>query len=218
MIDINETPKSRLACLTVFSSMVIICFLNIMPVNAADSGPTPTETINGTVTELFAILEEFQGPDRSEVRRHEIERVIRGNVHYEEMAKRSLGASWAQMDDGERAEYVGLFVHLLRDAIANRMAQYSGEQIIYLSERRASTCAEVKTRLVGSKVDTAIDFRLMDQGGRWLVYDAIMDGSSLVGSYRAQFASIMRDASLADLVKRLEEKTLLVKLFETHGH
>ena len=224
MIDINErvregTTASRLACfLTVVSIALITCFMGLMPVDAAESGSTPTETINGTVTELFSILEEFQGSDRSEARRYEIERVIRRNVYYEEMAKRALGASWAQMEDGARGEYVELFVHLLRDAMANRMTQYSGEQITYLSERRELTCAEVKTRLVGSKVDTAIDFRLMNQNGRWLVYDAIMDGSSLVGSYRAQFASIMRDASLAELVRRLEEKTLLVKLFETRGH
>jgi phospholipid transport system substrate-binding protein len=133
------------------------------------------------------------------------------------MAKRSLGVSWAQMDDGARTAYVGLFLHLLRDALANGMTQYSGERISYLSEQRESAFAEVKTRLVGSKVDTAIDFRLISQDGRWLVYDVVMDGTSLVGSYRAQFASIIRDASLAELMERLQEKTLLVKLFETHG-
>jgi phospholipid transport system substrate-binding protein len=111
---------------------------------------------------------------------------------------------------------VGLFVYLLRDALANRMTQYSGERINYLSERREAACAEVQTRLVGSKVDTAIDFRLIRIDGRWLVYDAVIDGVSLVGSYRAQFASIIRGASLAQLMEKLEDKTLLVKLFETH--
>jgi phospholipid transport system substrate-binding protein len=223
MTDIDETVRggrhaSRFACfLAVVPIVLITCLVSLMPVDAAGYEPTPTETINGTVSELFTILKEFQGPDPSQARRGEIERVIRRNVRYEDMAKRSLGVSWVQMDDGARTEYVELFVHLLRDSLANRLTQYSGEQITYLSERRESTCAEVKTRLVGSKVDTAIDFRLINQDGRWLVYDAIMDGTSLVGSYRAQFASIIRDASLAQLMERLEEKTLLVKLFETHG-
>jgi phospholipid transport system substrate-binding protein len=193
------------------------CLLSFVSVDAAGTQPTPTETIKDTVTELFSILKDSQGTDRSQARRRGIERVIRRSLHYEEMAKRSLGVSWVQMDDGARTEYVSLFVHLLRDALANRMTQYSGEEITYLSERRESTCAEVKTRLVGSKVDTAIDFRLMHQDGRWLVYDAVMDGTSLVGSYHAQFASIIREASLTELMARLEEKTLLVKLFETHG-
>lgn len=121
------------------------------------------------------------------------------------------------MDDGARTVYVGLFVHLLRDALANRMIQYSGERIMYVAERREAACAEVQTRLVGNKLDTALDFRLTRIGGRWLVYDAILDGTSLIGSYRAQLASIIRDGSLAQLMEKLQEKTLLVKLFETHG-
>ncbi|CBK41195.1 protein of unknown function [Nitrospira defluvii] len=139
-----------------------------------------------------------------------IEQVIRHHVHYEDMAKRSLGASWGQLSNVARREYVGLFVQLLRDALANRMVEYSGERISYLSEQRERTFAQVKTRLVGNKVDTFIDFRLVSQDGRWLVYDAVMDGGSLV-------ASIIRDASCAQLMERTKEKTLVVKLFEKSG-
>jgi phospholipid transport system substrate-binding protein len=223
MTGIKETVRvgksaSRSAWFLAIVPIVLLAgFVSLMPVDAAGSEPQPTEAIKGTVTDLFAILQEFQGPGRSQARRRAIERVIRRDVHYEDMAKRSLGVAWAQMEDGARTKYVDLFVHLLRDALANRMSQYSDERIRYLSERREAGCAEVKTRLVGSKVDTVIDFRLISQDGRWLVYDAVMDGTSLVGSYRAQFANIIRDASLALLMNRLEENTRLVKLFETHG-
>ena len=177
----------------------------------------PTEAVKGTVSELLYILKELRDPSRSEVRRWEIEQVIRHRVHYEDMAKRSLGWSWTQLNDPARQEYVGLFVQLLRDALANRMVEYSGERITYLSEQREQTFAQVKTRLVGDKVDTFIDFRLVNQDGRWLVYDAVMDGSSLVGSYHAQFANIIREASCAQLMERIKEKTLIVKLFEKSG-
>lgn len=203
--------------LAVVAVMCIACLVSLKPGDAEGAEVDPTEVIKGTVTELFSILKEFQGPGRSQARRLAIEQVIRRDVHYEDMAKRSLGVSWAQMDDGARTVYVDLFVHLLRDALANRMTQYAGERIMYLAERRMATCAEVKTRLVGSKVDTTLDFRLIRTGDRWLVYDAILDGASLVGSYRAQFASIIRDGSLGELMEKLQEKTLLVKLFETHG-
>lgn len=177
----------------------------------------PTETVRGTVSELLSILKALKGPSRSEARRLEIEQVIRQHVHYEDMAKRSLGVSWAQLNDAGRLEYVGLFVQLLRDALANRMVEYSGERITYLSEQREQAFAQVKTRLIGDKVDTLIDFRLVNHDGRWLVYDAVMDGGSLVGSYHAQFANIIRDASCAELMERIKEKTLIVKLFEKTG-
>jgi phospholipid transport system substrate-binding protein len=186
---------------------------------AAAAGPDlgPTETVKGTVSELLYILKELKDPSRSEARRWEIEQVIRNHVHYEDMAKRSLGAPWIQLSDVARREYVGLFVQLLRDALANRMVEYSGERISYLSEQREQGFAQVKTRLVGDKVDTFIDFRLMSQDGRWLVYDAVMDGGSLVASYHAQFTSIIREASCARLMERIKEKTLIVKLFEKSG-
>ncbi len=201
----------------VVSVAMITCFMSLTPATAAWPEQGPTEAVKGTVTELLYILKELKDPSRSEARRWEIEQVIRHRVHYEDMAKRSLGASWAQLSEVARREYVGLFVQLLRDALANRMVEYSGERIGYLSERREAGFAEVKTRLVGDKVDTFIDFRLMSQDGRWLVYDAVMDGASLVGNYHAQFASIIREGSCAQLMERIKEKTLIVKLFEKSG-
>ena len=195
----------------------ISLLMGIVQATAAWSEQGPTEAVKGTVSELLSILKELKDPTRSEARRWEIEQVIRHHVHYEDMAKRSLGASWGQLSDVARREYVGLFVQLLRDALANRMVEYSGERISYLSEQRERTFAQVKTRLVGNKVDTFIDFRLVSQDGRWLVYDAVMDGGSLVASYHAQFASIIRDASCAQLMERIKEKTLVVKLFEKSG-
>jgi phospholipid transport system substrate-binding protein len=201
----------------VMSVAMVTCVMSLMPANATGPDQGPTDAVKGTVTELLSILKELKDPIRSDARRWEIEQVIRRRVHYEDMAKRSLGTSWGKMNDIARREYVGLFVQLLRDALANRMVEYSGERISYLSERRESGFAEVKTRLVGDKVDTFIDFRLMNQNEQWLVYDAVMDGSSLVGNYHAQFANIIREASCAQLMERIKEKTLVVKLFERSG-
>lgn len=188
--------------------------INFAPAVAALSEQQPMEAIKGTIAQLYSILDEYPAT-RTEARRREIEQVIRQRVFYQDMAKRSMGTSWSQLDDLARQEYVGLFVQLLRDSLANRMVDYSGERISYLSERRESGCAEIKTSLVGNKVDTLIDFRLINIDGEWLIYDAIIDGASLVGSYRAQFARIIRDASSEHLMARLKEQTLTVKLFES---
>lgn len=194
-----------------------IFLISLLPAAAAWPEQGPTGAVKATVGELLSILKTFKDASRAETRRWEIEQVIRHRVHYEEMAKRSLGVSWAQLTDSARREYVGLFVQLLRDALANRMVEYSGEHIIFLSEQREGGFAEVKTRLVGDKVDTLIDFRLVSQDGSWLVYDAVMAGAGLVGNYHAQFTRIIREASCARLMERIKEKTLIVKLFEKSG-
>ncbi len=224
MTDIDQTAAvghrrvSRSLCLLAIIPVAVLTgVLSQVPVHAAAAEQSPTEAIQGTVTELFSILHEFADLPRSEARRREIERVIRHHAQYEDMAKRSLGASWVQLDHAAQREYVGLFVQLLRDALANRMTEYKSLGMRYLSERQELEFAEVKTQLEGSKVDTAVDFRLMRQEGRWLVYDVIIDGGSLVGSYRAQFASLLREVSCTQLIERLKAHALLVKWFE-HTH
>lgn len=197
----------------VMASMIVLLFGT--PVASADQ--TATESVKSTINEVIHILnsEELKHPGRSVERRQKIEQVIRQRVSYEDMAKRALGWPWIELTNTERQEFVALFVELLRDAFACRIDNYADEQVLYLSEQREENFAEVKAKLSGLKVDTLIDFRLVDKVGHWIVYDVIIDGAGIVGNYHAQFASIIRDHSYAGLVNKMKEKTLVVKAFET---
>jgi len=197
----------------VMASMVVLLFGT--PVASADQ--TATESVKSTINELIHILnsEELKHLGRSVERRQKIEQVIRQRVSYEDMAKRALGWPWIELTNTERQEFVALFVELLRDAFACRIDNYADEQVLYLSEQREENFAEVKAKLSGLKVDTLIDFRLVDKVGHWIVYDVIIDGAGIVGNYHAQFASIIRDHSYAGLVNKMKEKTLVVKAFGT---
>jgi phospholipid transport system substrate-binding protein len=44
------------------------------------------------------------------------------------------------------------------------------------------------------------------RGSRWLVYDVIVEGVSLVGNYRTQFNTIVRTSSYAELIRRMRER------------
>ena len=177
---------------------------------------SPTDAVKDTVADLVSILgnEALKQPDRYLDRRHFIEDLIRHRVSYEEAAKRALGLRWARLNDSERQEFVSLFMQLLRDTLANSIDQYYDEQMVYLTERRHSRFAEVRTNLVGSKVNTSLDFRLGSQSGQWLIYDVVIDGTSMINSYKAQFARIIRDDSYAGLVEKMKQRNLLIKVFE----
>ena len=67
--------------------------------------------------------------------------------------------------------------------------------------------ATVRTRLTtksGSQLD--VDYRMQPRGssGRWLVYDVIIEGVSLVDNYRNQFNSVIQRSSYQELVRRLK--------------
>jgi phospholipid transport system substrate-binding protein len=131
-----------------------------------------------------------------------------------QLAPRALGDPWAELHATERQEFVKIFVELIRDTMANKIDQYHDDQILYLDEQREGSFACVRTNLIGSKVDTSVDFRLERHSGDWLVYDLIIDGTSIVRNYRTQFSRIIRDNSYAGLVEKMKQRALTVKWFE----
>jgi len=177
----------------------------------------PTDSVKSTIAEVLRILrnDELKKPARATERRQEIEQVVRHRVSYEEMAKRALGLPWTDLTESERSEFVDLFVQLLRDNFAGKIDAYVDEQVVYLSEQQDAHFAVVRSKLTGRRIDTLLDFRLVDRADDWLVYDVVIDGVSIVGNYHAQFTSIIRDHSYADLLRRMKAKALVVKTFET---
>lgn len=177
---------------------------------------SPTKSVKNTITDVLSILGngELKQPGRSAERRQQVEQVIRRRVNYRQMAQRSLGSPWAKLSGRERQEFENLFVELIRDTVANKIDQYFDDQVFYLDEQREGSCAQVRTNLVGPKIDTSVDFRLENQSGEWLVYDVVIDGASIVRNYRTQFGRIIRDSTYAGLVEKMKQRALTVKWFE----
>lgn len=197
----------------VMASMVVL--LMGTPVAAAEL--TATESVKSTIDEVIQVLtsEELNQPGRSMERRQKIEHVIRQSVDYEDMAKRAMGWHWIEMTDGERQQFVALFVQLLRDTFACRIDNYADEQVLYLSEQRKGDVAEVRAKLAGPKTETLLEFQLENVLGHWYLHDVVIDGAGIVSNYHAQFASILRDQSYGGLLNKMKANTLVVKGFET---
>ena len=166
---------------------------------------TATDAIKTTLKQMFGILndEALKMPGRAEERRQQLENVIGNRIAYDEMAKRSLGPQWAQLNDEERQEFVRLYAQLLRDTYSSRFDRYSDEKVEFLQETLQGDYAEVRTRLTSSKFTLDVDYRMLQRAGDWRVYDIVVDGISLVHSYREQFTKIIRTYSYEELVTKL---------------
>ena len=173
-----------------------------------------TEAVKRTITDLIHVLDDdtLKQPEQAEERRHEIEEIIRQRVDYGEMAKRALGAPWSTLSKRDQQEFVSLFVQLLRDTFAGRITEHHDEEVAYLGEHREDVFAEVHTQLKGRKIDTMIDFRLINHGTDWRVYDVVIDGASIVSNYRSQVTSIIRQVSYVGLVKKMKQTNFTDKL------
>ncbi|HLZ32771.1 MAG TPA: ABC transporter substrate-binding protein [Nitrospira sp.] len=204
---------TRWGCITILLTVIGPLTVDASQQNSEQSA---TEAVRSTITSLMQVLDDdtLKRPEEADARRHEIEEIIRHRVDYEEMAKRALGAPWPTLSARERQEFVSLFVQLLRDTFVGRITEHRDEQVAFLGEHREEPYAEVNTQLRGRKIDTLIDFRLINRAAEWQVYDVVIDGASIVSNYRAQFASIIREISYVGLVKRMKQKAIAVKVFE----
>jgi phospholipid transport system substrate-binding protein len=190
-----------------------LCLILLMTPIAGASGQSaesPTAVVRATLTEVFRILDDpkLKDPDKLMPRRRLLEQVIGERFDHAEMSKRALAANWTPLTNDQRAEFVDLFKAFLSDRYAGKIEGYSGERTEYLSERLEGSYAEVRTRLVSSKTEIPMDYRLMNKAGRWYAYDIIADGVSLVKNYRSQFDTIIRSNSYDELVKRLRNRTV----------
>lgn len=177
---------------------------------SSPSTEAPTEVVRATLTEVFRILEDpkLKDPAKLMPRRRLLEDVIAARFDYAEMSKRALAAHWTPLTNDQRAEFVDLFKAFLSDRYAGKIEGYSGEQVEYLSERLEGQYAEVRTKLVSSKVEIPMDYRLINKAGKWYAYDIIADGVSLVKNYRSQFNKIIRSDSYEELVIRLRNRAV----------
>lgn len=175
---------------------------------AAEPG-SATEAIKGTVDEVLNILADadLKKPERKADRLTKLEKVIGERFDYAEMGMRTLGRHWKELSDPQRQEFIALFQQFLSNTYAGNVDGYSGEQVQYLQERRKGEFAEVQTKVVSSKVQVPLDYRLLKKSNGWYVYDVVIDGVSLVKNFRGQFERIIASSSYDGLFKKLRSKT-----------
>ena len=187
---------------------VLVWFVTFTAV--AQGSESPIDAVRGTVDQVMHILEDPALKDSAKLmpRRRMLEEVVATRFDYAEMSKRALAAYWVPLTAAERADFVEVFKKFLSDRYAEKIEGYSGQQVVYLSERIEGSYAEVRSELRSEKTTIPLDYRLLLKEGRWYAYDLIADGISLVKNYRSQFNTIIRDSSYQELVKKLRERAL----------
>jgi phospholipid transport system substrate-binding protein len=183
--------------------MVLVLAASVNPVAAG----APTEEVKSIVDEVIRLLGDpaLKSPAQKSQRRQKIKQLVDRRFDYEEMAKRSLGANWSKLNQGQRREFVKLFSELLEASYADKIEKYSDEKVLYTAEQVDGNYAEVRTVLVRRNDKIPMNYRLMDKSP-WMVYDVVIEGVSLIGNYRSQFSRIITESSYAELVRRLRTK------------
>jgi len=170
----------------------------------------PLDQLRLQVDRVLKVLDdpELKKPDKAKDRRLVVRKIANDIFDFSETAKRSLGRHWQARTPAEQSEFVLLFSDLLERSYLSKIELYGGEKIQYLSDAvENGDQAKVLTKIVarqGSEIP--IEYRMHKKGERWLVYDVMIEGVSLVSNYRTQFNKIIQTSSFQELVKKMKTK------------
>lgn len=167
-----------------------------------------TDDVKKTVGEVIRVVSDKDLKKHDRQRRQAVKKTISTMFDYSEMAKHSLGKHWNQRTQAERNEFTDLFASLLENSYAGKIESYNNEKIVYLKETLDGNYAEVKSKVITAKRDEyTLDYRLLNENGKWMVYDVVIEGVSLVSNYRTQFNKVITTSGYSELVKKLRTKT-----------
>jgi phospholipid transport system substrate-binding protein len=170
----------------------------------------PADQLAFQIDRVLAVLGDpaFRGDDRSTPRRQAVRRVTDELIDWNEMGRRTLGAHWQTLPDGDRTAFVTLFSELLKRAYLKNLDRYAGEKIVVTGDSLDGDRAVVQARVVGRGGHNGmpLDFAMVRDGDRWRVWDIRMQGTSMVGGYRAQFARLLQTETYDTVIRRLRER------------
>lgn len=194
-------------------SIVALCLCLSLAISAP-SFAAVTDEVRSVVDEVVHILAnpELKKPSKEPQRRQQLRTAIGRIFDFQEMAQRSLATHWKERTPAERKEFVALFQTLLENSYAGKIESYHDEKIVYQKESVDGQYAEVRSKVIAPKGDEyALDYRLIQKGGRWFVYDVVIEGVSLVSNYRSQFNRIVNSQGYPELLKKLRSKSEEIK-------
>lgn len=187
-----------------------VVIVGVMAVAHDARAGAPTEQLRTHVDRAIKVLEdqELTKEGRMAERRVAIRRIANDIFDFTETTRRSLGPHWQARTAHEREEITRLFADLLERSYIGKIEMYSGEKIQYVGDTVEGDQATVRTRLVTKQgVEIPVDYRMHRVGGdRWLSYDVVIEGVSLVANYRAQFNKIIQSSGYPSLVQKLTAK------------
>jgi phospholipid transport system substrate-binding protein len=167
----------------------------------------PTDQLKQRVDEVIKVVDDPALANKPVERHAAVRKIAEDVFDYPDTAQRALGPHWNARTPQERQEFIQLFADLLDRAYVGKIDLYQGEKVRYAGETVEGDQATVKTRIVTKKgSEVPVDYRMHLKNGRWLVYDVIIEGVSLISNYRTQFNKVVQTESYPALVQKLKAK------------
>ena len=185
---------------------VVLSFFLFSLAGEVFAGSKITSDVKETIDKVLAIVSDEELKKNPSLRREKLRETIALRFNYTQMVMRSLAKNYKSRTEKEIEEFTTLFKRLLENSYASKIENYQDETINYVGEQVKGSYAMVKTQIVRKDSSIAVDYKLINEGDGWTVYDFVIEDVSLIRNYRSQFTKIIKTESYGALISKLSKK------------
>jgi phospholipid transport system substrate-binding protein len=191
---------------------VIPLLVALLPLGAAaQSQESPDAMVKRIADEVIAIVKtdkDLQNGNSAKVVALAEQKVL-PHFDFTRMTRLAVGRNWSQATPEQREALTKEFRTLLVRTYSSSLSQYRNQKIEVkpLATAPGDEDVVVRTAVIqegGPPIP--IDYRMEKTKEGWKVYDVVIDGASLVTTYRGSFNDQIQRAGIDGLVKTLQER------------
>ena len=172
----------------------------------------PEELVKQVTAEVLDAIKsdkKLASGDRSAALKLAEEKVL-PHIDFEEATRLAVGRAWSQASPEQKKQLTTEFRRMLVRVYSSAIQPYGGQSIKVspVRMRPGDTEVTVHNSFVrqggGKPVGFDYSMRKTDQG--WKIYDIVVEGVSLVLTYRSEFDNVVRQQGVDGLIKALASK------------
>jgi phospholipid transport system substrate-binding protein len=171
----------------------------------------PDAMVRKTTDEVLAIIKADKELQSGNTRRvvELAEAKVLPHFDFNRMTRLAVGRNWAQATDAQKEALVKEFRTLLVRTYSTSLTQYRNQTIEVKPAKMAAQDKEVTVRtqvIQPGGPPIPIDYAMEKGEAGWKVFDVIVDGVSLVTTYRGSFNEQIQKGGVDGLLKTLAER------------
>ena len=186
--------------------IITVVALLAQQVNAQTS---PVPMLEQTAQQIIDTLKSHQTSlkQNPKIVNQAIQTYLLPHIDVEGMSRSVLGRqAWMKATVAEKQAFSHEFSQLVIRTYAAPLAEYSGETVTFTPIRgnvngRFIRVNSIIFRPNGQRIP--LSYNLVSKGDGWKVYDLSVEGVSLLQSFRTQFASLLQQGSMHDLLNQM---------------
>jgi phospholipid transport system substrate-binding protein len=186
-----------------------LAFVVALPALAQELGPEElVKKVSQEVIDAIKSDKQLAAGDRQRAIKLAEEKVL-PHVDFDEATRLAVGRAWAEATPEQKKKLVAEFRNMLVRTYSNAIQPYQDQQMKVLPVRMkpGDTEATVRNLFIrsgGKPVPVDYSMHKTDKG--WKIYDIVVEGVSLVLTYRSEFGAVVKQTGIDGLIKRLSQK------------